>query len=255
MYHIEEGTAALIASYSDHDLAFLVDHLTRSNALMLDEAVKMRHSPAAQGAGADTIELNATEIAVPLGTVAAGHLVFTTGATRLQLTGDAASDELFHAEFSRLAPSVVVQGGVVKVFYRQALLNWNANSANVQLNPHIPWHLELTSSGASCHADVRALTLRGIELQTKGSSIEVLLPQPKANIPIRIGGNASTVVLRRPADTPVQLRVQRGVAHVLLDGAPLDVTAGKPYQTPHLAEGAERYDIELAAQLTTLKLE
>lgn len=252
---LARASATLIGGYSTEELALLVGHLTRNNALMLEEAVRLRHSAAA---GAETIageELSGSEVVVPLGAVEAGHLIFTTGATRLTLGGGAGSEELFRAQFGKLAPSVLVEGGLVKVFYRQALLNWSANSADIQLNPRIPWRLDLVSSGASCSADLRAIALSGLEVNGKASSVDLVLPHPTASIPVRIAGSASTVVIRRPKGTELRLRVQRGVASVLVEGEVLELTTSKPYQTSGYAAAGERYDIEVTARLTTVQIE
>ena len=252
---LAKASAALIAGYNHEQLAFLVDHMTRSNALMLDEAVKMRYAVAQEADTGTGVELNGNEFSAPLGAGEAGHLVFTTGATRLSLGGNAAADELFRAQFGKLAPSVLVQDGLVKVFYRQALLNWSANSANVQLSSRIPWQLDLVSSGASCQADLRALTLNGVEVQGKASSIELALPRPVGTVPVRVAGNASTVILRRPVGTELQLRLHRGAASVTVDGDTVEPITGKSYQTTAYTSAASRYDIEVTARLTTVQVE
>jgi hypothetical protein len=222
---------------------------------MLEEAVKLRHSTAAR---AETIvgeELSGSEVVVPLGLVEAGHLIFTTGATRLTLGGGAGSEELIRAQFGKLAPSVLVEGGLVKVFYRQALLNWSANSADIQLNPRIPWLLNLASSGASCKANLRAIALSGLEVNGKASSVELTLPPPATSVPVRIAGSASTVVIRRPEGAEFQLRLRRGAANVTIDGEAREITTSKPYQTAAYATVGERYAIEVAARLTSVQIE
>lgn len=252
---LAHASARLIAGYSTEELGFLVGHLTRSNALMLEEAVKLRHNAAARAEAGTGEELSGSEVVVPVGAVEAGHLVFTTGATRLTLGGGAGSGELLRAHFGKLAPSVLVEGGLVKVFYRQALLNWSANSANIQLNPQVPWRLDLVSSGASCSADLRAIALSGLEVNGKASSVEIVLPSPRTSVPVRIAGSASTVVIRHPKGTELQLRVQRGAANVIIDGEALELTTSKPYRTTGYAVVGDRYDIEVTARLTTVQME
>jgi DNA-binding MarR family transcriptional regulator len=252
---LAHASARLIAGYSTEELALLVGHLTRNNALMLEEAVKLRHSTVARAEASSGEELSGSEVVVPLGAVEAGHLVVTTGATRLILGGHAGSEELFRAHFGKLAPSVLVEGGLVKVFYRQALLNWSANSADIQLNPRVPWRLDLVSSGASCRADLRAIILNGLEVNVKASSVELVLPSPTMSVPVRIAGSASTVVLRRPRGTGFQLRLQHGVANVTVDGEVLEAAPGRPYQTTAYAAVGERYEIEVTARLTTVQIE
>lgn len=252
---LAQASAALIASYTDAELAFLVDHLTRSNALVLEEAVKLRRVAAQGNNATGGEELSGNKIAVPLEGVQKGHLVFTTGATRLNLRGDTSQNDLFRAQFGKLAPQVFVEAGLVKVFYRQALLNWSANTADVQLNTSIPWQIDLVSSGAPCVADLRAIRISALDVNGKASTLELTLPQPTSLVPVRIAGSASTVVVRRPAETALQVRVGRGVASVRIDGQELDTTGGKPYQTPGYAGATRRYDIDVSARLTTVAIE
>lgn len=250
---LANASAALNAHYSDQELALLVDYLTRNNALTLDEAVNLRHA-AAQAT--DTgIEIHGNQIELPLGSLQAGHLVFATGSTRLSIGGNAAQHNLLQARFEKLAPSVLVDDGLVKVFYRHALLNWSANTADVQLNSSIPWRLDLLSSGAPCTADLRSVPLSVLDIHGKASNIELTLPRPTANVPIRIAGNASNVVVRYATDTAIQVRQRRGEASLMIDGQDHSTLGSKPYYTPNYAQATARYDIEVTARLTTVTLE
>jgi DNA-binding MarR family transcriptional regulator len=251
---LAEATVQLLNGYSDEGLAFLVEHLTRNNALMLEEAVKLRHA-AAQDEQGSGVELNDNEVTVPLGTITEGHLVFTTGATRLSLNGNGGAAELFRAQFGRFAPSVLVDGGLVKVFYRQALLNWSANSAEIRLNPTIPWRLDLVSSGAACRADLRAVHLQALEVNGKASTMELLLPPPTTHTPLRIAGNASTITVRRPADAALRVRLGRGASTVVIDGQEFDPTGNASYQSPNDAQASARYDIEVTARISTVVID
>ncbi|HEU4321888.1 MAG TPA: MarR family transcriptional regulator [Roseiflexaceae bacterium] len=250
---LAQATLGLLSGYSDEALALLVEHLTRNNALMLEEAVKLRHV-AAQGQGDSGVELSGNEVAAPLGAVDEGHLVFATGSTRLHLSGAAAPEELFRAHFARLAPSVLVDAGLVKVFYRQALLNWSANSAEIRLNSRIPWRLDLVSSGAACSADLRAVELRAVDINSKAGTVELLLPPPTTHVLVRISGNASTVAVRLAAETAIEVRQGRGAANVAVDGQQLDATANTPYQTAGYAQAAGRYAFEITARLSTVTI-
>lgn len=252
---LADASAVMNVNYSDQELALLVNHLARVNALTLDEAIKLRRT-AAQANDVNTgYEMTGDDVVVPLGSVKAGHLIFTTGATRLNINGDLAQADLFRAHFGKLAPSVVVDEGLVKVFYRRALLNWSAGTADVTLNGSIPWRLDVMSSGAACIADLRAVLLSALDVNGKASTIDITLPRPTANVPFRIAGNASNVVVRCAAGTAMQVRLGRGASSLMIDGQDVSAAGSKPYHTPDYATTTHRYTIDVTARLATVTIE
>jgi len=150
---------------------------------------------------------------------------------------------------------VFVNDGLVKVFYRRSLLNWGAGTADVTLNGTIPWRLDVLTSGAACTADLRSVPLSALDVNGNASRIEITLPHPTANVPVRIAGNASTVIVRRAAGTAVQVRMRRGVSNVTIDGQEFSATGSKPYHTPDYANTTQRYDIDVTARLDAVTIE
>ncbi|MBC8161704.1 MAG: hypothetical protein H7Z42_10850, partial [Roseiflexaceae bacterium] len=235
--------------------ALLVDYLTRNNALTLDAAVKLRQTDV-QTNGANTgIELSSEHVAVPLGSLQAGHLIVTAGAEHLTINGDAAQAELFRAHFGTLAPSVFVDQGLVKIYYRHALLNWNAGTADVTLHGGIPWRLDVVSSGAACIADLRSVPLSSLDVNGKASNIEITLPRPTAGVSFRIAGNASHIIVRRATGSAMQVRLGRGASNLIIDGQDFSAVGSKPYSTANYADTPQRYDIDVTARHTTVTIE
>jgi DNA-binding MarR family transcriptional regulator len=238
---LARASAAMYANYSNQELALLLEHHTRNNALTLDEAIKLRRT-AAQASQAHA-------------GVQAGQLIVTPGAARLSVQGQSAQHDLLRAHFGTLAPSVFVQDGLVKVFYQHAQLSLNEGTADLTLNSTIPWQLELGSSGAVCTADLRLVLLSALDVNGTASTFEVTLPHPTTSVPCRVAGAASSIVVRRPVGIALQVRLRRGGSTVVIDGRNTHITASKPYQTPDYANASARYDIDITARTSKVTIE
>jgi hypothetical protein len=85
------------------------------------------------------------------------------------------------------------------------------------------------------------LTIRG------ASRVELRLPRPSGVVPVRIGGGASHVRIRRPAGTPAQLRIGRGVADLSFDEQEFGAVGGRlRLESPQAGSADGRYEIEIA---------
>jgi DNA-binding MarR family transcriptional regulator len=256
---LAQAQAALHAQYSDQDLALLVNFMARTSAQLLDETRKLHRTAAPQEA-TPGYELSAERVAVPLGSAQAGHLVVATDATSFRISGDPAQADLFRAAFHKRIPTVFVRDGLVKVIYRRSRLKLGAGAAELTLSGRVPWRLDLVCSAASCTIDLRAVPLRAIALDGAGSEIRLTLPPPTAIVPIRIAGAASDVVIRRPANTPLRVRLRHGafspmVSSLTIDGRDLTAARSKLYQTGDYAEAAQRYEVDIAARTSSITIE
>jgi DNA-binding MarR family transcriptional regulator len=252
---LARASAAMYANYSNQELALLLEHHTRNNALTLDEAIKLRRTAAQASQAHAGSELRGEHITLPLGSVQAGQLIVTPGAARLSVQGQSAQHDLLRAHFGTLAPSVFVQDGLVKVFYQHAQLSLNEGTADLTLNSTIPWQLELGSSGAVCTADLRLVLLSALDVNGTASTFEVTLPHPTTSVPCRVAGAASSIVVRRPVGIALQVRLRRGGSTVVIDGRNTHITASKPYQTPDYANASARYDIDITARTSKVTIE
>jgi hypothetical protein len=76
--------------------------------------------------------------------------------------------------------------------------------------------------------------------------VELRLPRPSGMVPVRIGGGASHVRIRRPAGTPARLRIGRGVAHLTFDEQELGAVGGRlRLESPQAGAADGRYDIDI----------
>jgi hypothetical protein len=187
---------------------------------------------------------------VPRGSLSRGRLEFTRGAARLTIR-NAEIPELFRARFDRPVPSVSVYEGAVTVRYPRFSLwgwlrPWTHRGGQVTLNQDVSWDLSLRGGVAHLDADLRGLRVEAIQASHGVSRVDLRLPRPSGVVPVRIGGGASHVRIRRPAGTPARLRIGRGVADLTFDNQEFGAVGGRLQLESCQAGNAEdRYEIEI----------
>jgi hypothetical protein len=184
-------------------------------------------------------------------TTSRGQLEFTRGAARLTIRG-ARIPELFQARFDRPAPSVSVDGGAVTVRYPRFspggwLRPWARRGGQMTLNQDVAWAIRVRRGVAHLDADLRDLRVESVETSHGASRVELRLPRPSGVVPVRIGGGASHVRIRRPAGTPTRLRIGRGVAGLSFDEQEFGAVGGRlRLESPQAGSADGRYEIEIA---------
>lgn len=193
---------------------------------------------------------SAQELAIPLGSVDMGHLVFTRGAAHLTIGVDGSMEDLYRARFDGKVPDVRVAGGTVTVKYRPSL---HPTRGEITLLGRVPWAIKASMGMSDVVADLQELELRGLEISGGASRLQVRLPHPKAAVPVRIGAGASNVELIRPAGVPVRIRIGAGASKLAIDDVRFGAAGGKTdWRSPEydLVEG--RYDIQIGAGASRL---
>ncbi|HEX6207182.1 MAG TPA: MarR family transcriptional regulator, partial [Actinomycetota bacterium] len=135
------------------------------------------------------------EMAAPLGSIKSGRLVFTRGASHLELRVDAQMEDLYRARFEGKVPEIRLTEGTVSVRYRPSI---HPPRGEITLSGRIPWALEARWGMSDVTADLQELELTSLEISGGASKVEVRMPHPKVAVPIRIGGGASDITVIRP---------------------------------------------------------
>ena len=199
------------------------------------------------------------QISAPRGSLSRGRLELTRGAARLTVRS-AEIPDLFRARFDRLAPSVSVDGGAVTVRYprfspRSWLRLWAHHGGQVTLNDDVTWEIRIRRGVAHLDADLRDLKVESVDVSQGASRVDVRLPRPSGVVPVRVGGGASHVRIRRPAGTPVRLRIGRGVADLTFDEQELGAVGGRlRLESPQAGSAGDRYDIEVSGGAAHLQV-
>jgi predicted transcriptional regulator len=229
----------LAARYDDQQLALVLEFIVAATAAYGDEIYRLREEPAEGGDEGRS---------APLEGVECGTFVLSSWGSKLVLRGDAAIAELYRAHFKGPAPEVRVNGGTVTMRYPRRLrtLFGSKQEAEVVLNAAVPWRIELRNGAADTTADMRGLTLAGLEIRGGASSVTVELPAPTGTVPVRIAGGAAGITINRPPGAEVSLRVKGWAAHLTFDEQTFDaVGRDARLQSPGYADTDRRYDIEV----------
>lgn len=229
----------LAARYDDQQLALLLEFVAAANAAYVEETYRLREESAEGGGGGRS---------APLEGVERGMFVFSSWASKLVLRGDAGIAELYRAEFKGTVPEVRVDGGTITIRYPRRLrtLFGSKQEAEVVLNAAVPWRIELRGGASDTTADMRGLTLAGLEIRGGASNVTVRLPAPTGTVPVRIAGGASGITINRPPGVEVSIRLKGWAAHLTFDDQTFDAmgTDGR-LQSPRYADATRRYDIEV----------
>jgi DNA-binding MarR family transcriptional regulator len=245
---MSRAAAESLASLSDGEIALVVDLFARLNASTAKLTSDLRRE-------ADGERSGERESSAPLGGARSGRLELATGAHRVVIVGDPSlGGDLYRARFEGRKPGVQVQGGNVTI--RHPHFDARRSSAEIALNPKIPWHLAVHGGAARLRGELRNLVLRGIDLDGGASDVVLELPPPRARVPVRLAGRASQLTIRRPAGVPVRLEIHGGASRVDVDGQRLGAVGGDAVLES--ADGAKqggRYDIVVSGGATDVAVE
>jgi DNA-binding MarR family transcriptional regulator len=242
--------AELMEGYSEEQLGFLLDFLTRSAALMREETGKLRAE------GGSRTEGPPGEFSSPLGALKSARLRFMSGASRATLRADAKLELLYLARFEGKAPNVKEEAGTVSVQYpRFSLLDWRKQSAEIALNATIPWQLEFKGGVSRLDAELGTLRLESMELTGGASDCVVRLPPPSGTVPIRVSGGASDLTFHLPAKAAARLQVKGGVSKLAFQEHRLGAVGGTMnLESPDYKSAEDRYDIEFLGGASNLSV-
>jgi hypothetical protein len=188
----------------------------------------------------------------------AGMLEFARGAARLTVEGGDIP-ELFRAKFERVIPRVSVDGNVVTVCYprfslRRWLRPWTPGAGRMTLNGEVTWDIRIRRGAAHVAVDLRDLRVTAVDVRHGANRVELRLPSPSGVVPVRVGGGASHVTIRRPAGTPVRLSISRGVADLRFDEEFGAVGGRLRLESPQTGSKSGRYDIEVSGGAAYLQV-
>jgi hypothetical protein len=120
--------------------------------------------------------------------------------------------------------------------------------AEITINLYTPWSIEVHGGISSFAADLGLVRLSGLELHGGISHLWASLPEPAGTMAIRIGGGVSDMIIHRPADVTVRVRLRGGINSLTLDEQHFGAMGGQPsLETPGYNQLANRYDIQISS--------
>jgi hypothetical protein len=193
----------------------------------------------------------------PLGAASSGRLQFVRGAANVALRADSSIDDLYRARFDGPPPEVHARDGAVTIRYPRTFhpFDWRRRTAEVTLNPAIPWQIEFHGGLSRLDADLSALGVGSFEVTGGASGVAVTLPRPSGTVSVRVTGGASDVTIHRPEGVAARIRVGRGVSELAFDEQRFGAIGGETrLQTPGYDGAADRYDMEVAGGASKLSV-
>lgn len=236
-----------VAQLEDEQITFLVDFLKRSNEVARQEIQWLREAP----------EGKKGVYSAPLEELASGQLVVTS-APLLTLRASKEISTLYQAHFDGPQPEVKAKDGAVTIRYprRMWLMKGGSHSAaEVTLNAHVPWTITVQGGVSQVTAELAGLDLTGLEVKGGMSMSHVELPVPSGEIPVRISGGASEIVVRRPAGVPARVHLKGWVSTFIFDNETFSaVGSDVRMQSPGYDATDRRYDIEVASSASMVTI-
>ena len=244
---IGEALEEQIARYNDEQIAFLVEFLKRSNAAARQEILWLREAPRNEE----------NSYSAPLGDLASGRLVVSSGITRIIVRADDAMDELYKARFEGSVPDVNTKDGVVTIRYPRRLwvMSGGQGAVEVTLNAALPWQIVIQGGASEITAELGGLHLAGLGVKGGMSMVTLELPAPSGVVPIRISGSASQITVHRPAGVPARVHLKGWASEFIFDNQTFSNLGNDVrLQSPGYEATDQQYDIDVSSSVSMVTI-
>jgi hypothetical protein len=152
-------------------------------------------------------------------------------------------------------PAVIDDGRHVQLHLRKRG-DGGPGAVTVELDAGVRWWLRFDAGVTSNVIDMTAGQLAAIDLAAGMSRLELRLPAPSGTVRVHLGAGANELAVSVPAGTPARVRVGDGAASVDIDGERRSgVPAGTTFPAAGYESTVDRYDIDLATGVSTLRLD
>ena len=123
-----------------------------------------------------------------------------------------------------------------------------ASAVTVTLNAAVSWQLDLAGGTTRTVADLRGGRLAGINVTAGSDVLDLLLPRPGGDVPIRLAAGASQFLLSLPRGVQVRVTAAGGAGEISVEGRDyVGVAGGSVFTTPGWTAGAAGFDIDATA--------
>lgn len=123
-----------------------------------------------------------------------------------------------------------------------------ASAVTVTLNADVSWQLDLGGGTTRTVADLRGARLTGINVTAGSDVLDLLLPRPRGDVPVRLAAGASQFLLSLPRGIPARVTAGGGAGEISLFGRDyLGVGGGSVFTTPGWSPGTVGFDIDATA--------
>ncbi|WP_394850221.1 MarR family transcriptional regulator [Pendulispora brunnea] len=248
----------MCSRYTEEELARVHDFFRTSLELIRQETERVRAmGPASPAGGPNPPPQGTTELSAPLTHDKVGYLEFVRGCTNMQLHAEV-GPHLYRGRFVGAEPRITAHEGHIVVEPSRSMLRGltsKRGTSELAIHPSLPWHILVRGGVVNLDADLRALTLRELEISGGAVDVSLQLPRPADTVIVRIRGGVKKVTLLRPEGVPTRLVVKSGASGLTIDTLHLGAVGGKTdWASPDFANAKARYDIEVLGGADRLTL-
>ena len=116
------------------------------------------------------------------------------------------------------------------------------------LNAAVSWQLDLGGGTTRTVADLRGGRLTGINVTAGSGILDLVLPTPGGNVPVRLTAGASQFLLSLPSGIQARVTAAGGAGEITLEGRDyVGVAGGSVFTTSRWTAGAAGFDIDATA--------
>ena len=202
----------------------------------------------------------APAVSVPRGSLQTLRLTINGGAARYHLTGGASGAVEATADGTLLClrdqtslrePSASPRGDV-RLSQAGPRFSGNTDVA-VRVATEIPLSLVVNAGAGEFVIDLHDVRTTDARLSIGASSTTVVLPRPTGDVPVRIEGGASSVVIEIPADVEAQITMTGGLVSSS-SGNPRAVKNGNVIETAGYATAKDRVTVSLNGGVSSVSV-
>jgi DNA-binding MarR family transcriptional regulator len=237
----------LADNYDNEHKAFLLEFLQRSNALAMEEIVRLREV----SSGNDGI------LSAPLAGLERAQLIVSSDTFGLNLRAGDITNALYQARFKGPVPDVKVKDGVVTIRYprRLWLPGMEKRTAEVTLSTAIFWQIVLQGGASEITAELGDLNLASLEVKGGAHMALLDLPAPSGVVPVRISGGISETTIRRPTGVAARVHLKGWASELVFDDQIFNAVGNDVrLQTPDFDPAAPYYDIDIDSSVSHLTI-
>jgi len=138
--------------------------------------------------------------------------------------------------------------------YKGRSRHWNfgryRNRAEVQLNSHPVWDIDVDAGASSVDLDLRPYKVDRMEINAGASSLRVRLGDRSDETRLRIQAGVSSIHIEVPEDVGCEVRTHGGLSSKRISG--FESVGERTYQTPDFDGAKKRIYLEIDAGLSSI---
>jgi hypothetical protein len=183
------------------------------------------------------------------------------GSARIDVRSAPLGEQLYraHIEHRGHAPDVQLerQTGTVRIAHTGTwmLEGWGRVKLDVQLSDSLPWAIDLDCGSLKGGVDLRSGKLSAFESEAGSARLDLDVPRPGGQVPIRLEGGSVRANIRRSRGAAARVNASGGSISVTADGARQGGFGQVSWSTPGADTAPDRYEMRFSGGSVKVDLE